>query len=123
MDLGQNIAQLRTERGLLQKELAANLKVSVGTISNYEKGRHYPDPATLCKIAEFFGVTTDYLLGRTSFRYSPQLLFRPFTDNYSVEELLNISLQLTPQNKCALAEYVELLKLRQSSSSGNSSNP
>lgn len=117
MDIGHNIAKLRTERGMLQKELAANLKVSIGTISNYEKGRHYPDPITICKIAEFFGVTTDYLLGRTEFRYNPQLLSRPFTENYSVEELINTSLELTPQNKSALAEYVELLKLRQRTNS------
>lgn len=115
MEIGRIIAELRTEKGLYQKELAVKLKVSVGTISNYEKGRHYPDPATLCKIAEFFGVTTDYLLGRTTFRYDPQLLYRPFTDTYSVEELINTSLELSPQNKRALADYVELLKLRQNS--------
>lgn len=113
MELGQNITDLRTERGLYQKELAAILKVSVGTISNYEKGRHYPDPATLCKLADFFGVTADYLLGRTPYRHSAQSLSRPFTDTYSVADLLNTSLELSPQNKRALTDYVELLKLRQ----------
>lgn len=113
MDIGQTIAELRMEKGIFQKELAACLKVSVGTVSNYENGRHYPDPATLCKIADFFGVTTDYLLGRTPFRYDAQLLSRPFTDNYSVAQLVNTSLELSPKNKHALTEYVELLKLRQ----------
>lgn len=113
MDIGHTLTDLRMEKGIYQKELAAALRVSVGTISNYEKGRHYPDPTTLCKIAEFFGVTTDYLLGRTDFRYDPKLLYRPFTDSYSVADLVNTSLELTPQNKRALADYVELLKLRQ----------
>lgn len=114
MDIGQTITNLRIERGIYQKELATALKVSVGTISNYEKGRHYPDPLTLCKIAEFFGVTTDYLLGRTSFRYNPQLLTRPLTENYTIAELVNTSLELSPKNKRALADYAQLLKLGQS---------
>lgn len=117
MDMGQVITELRLEKGVYQKELASVLKVSVGTISNYEKGRHFPDPSTMCKIADFFGVTTDYLLGRTNYRYDPKQLSQPFIDNYTIADLVNTSLDLTPQNKHALADYVELLKLRQKADS------
>lgn len=115
MEVGQILAELRTEKGLYQKELAAYLRVSVGTISNYENGVHYPDPDTLCKLAEFFEVTTDYLLGRTSFRYNPELLYRPLTESYSVSDLVNTTLVLTPRNKRSLADFMDLLKLRNDS--------
>ena len=113
MDVGHNITKLRMEKGIYQKELALYLKVSIGTISNYEKGRHYPDPNTLCKIAEFFGVTTDYLLGRTNFRYDPELLFRPYIDQYTVSDLVITCMKLSPKHRNALLEYAELLLLRE----------
>ena len=119
MDIGNRITQLRIEKGIYQKELADNLQVSVATISNYENGRHIPDPNTLCKIADYFCVTTDFLLGRTLYRYDPQLLKRPFTRNYTIADLVNTSLELSPRNKVALAEYVKLLKLKESTDSDN----
>ena len=43
METGEIIEKLRRERKLAQKELAAVLNVSVGTVSNYENGVHFPD--------------------------------------------------------------------------------
>lgn len=113
MSFGSTMIRLRSEKGIYQKELAAYLKVSIGTVSNYEKDRHFPDQATLCKIAEFFGVTVDYLLGRNSFRYNPEELCRPFTDNYTISDFINISLELSPNHRNALIEYARLLKLQE----------
>lgn len=117
MSLGRILTDLRTEKGIYQKELAIYLKVSVGTISNYEKGKHFPDPISLCKIADFFGVTTDYLLERNTFRYNPELLSSRFTDTYTLSDFVNTALELTPQNKNALTDYAELLQLRQKAES------
>lgn len=111
MSFGSILTELRSEKSVYQKELATYLKVSVGTISNYEKDRHFPDPNTLCKIADYFGVSVDYLLGRTRFRYDLELLCRPFTDTYDVSDLVNTSLALNPKNKCALSDYIEMLRL------------
>lgn len=61
----ERLAELRTFSGIYQKELAGYLNVSIGTVSNYEKGIHQPDLETLCKLADYYGVSTDYLLGRT----------------------------------------------------------
>ena len=113
MEVGKRITELRAARGIYQKQLADDLQVSVATISNYENGRHIPDPVTLCKIADFFGVTTDYLLGRTNLRYEPQNLKRPLTKNYTIADLVNTTLELSPKNRVALAEYVRLLKLKE----------
>lgn len=58
------LKELREERGLQQKELAEFLNVSKSTISGWEVGRNEPKQEILIKIASFFEVTTDYLLGR-----------------------------------------------------------
>lgn len=61
---GELMAELRQDRGLTQKELGKILSVSTGTISNYENGVHYPDLEKLVLLADYFQVSTDYLLGR-----------------------------------------------------------
>lgn len=118
MSFGNVLKELRTEQGIYQKELAVYLNVSIGTISNYEKSRHFPDPEALCKIAEFFEVSTDYLLERTKFRYSPEFLCSPLTDKYTVSDFVNTTLDLSPQHKTDLTKYIELLKLSEQTSSG-----
>lgn len=61
-NFGELLAELRLDRKMTQKDLAKMLFVSVGTISNYEKGVHFPDIEKLIDLADFFHVTTDYLL-------------------------------------------------------------
>ena len=117
LEIGQILSELRTERDLYQKELAVYLNVSIGTISNYEKGVHYPDLDTLCKLADYFGVTTDYLLNRTNYRYYPKDLEAPLTKDYTVANLINTTLELSKKDRGLLAEYAELLKLRQNTNS------
>ena len=63
--LGNKIKQLRLERDLSQKELGQILGVSNVTISMYENNDRQPDSETIKKLADYFRVTTDYLLGRT----------------------------------------------------------
>ncbi len=110
MNIGQIIYELRMKKGIYQKELAVYLKVSIGTISNYEKGIHYPDLNTLCKLADYFGVTTDYLLGRTDYRNTPEILQRPITKDYTVAELVDTTLELSSKDADRLIDYLELLK-------------
>lgn len=113
LEIGQILSELRTERDLYQKELAVYLNVSIGTISNYEKGVHYPDLDTLCKLADYFGVTTDYLLNRTNYRYYPKHLETPLAKDYTVANLINTTLELSKKDRSMLADYAELLRMRQ----------
>lgn len=55
---------LRIQNGLLQRDVAKQLKISSSTYSNYEQGIRQPTPEMLCKLADVFGVSVDYLLGR-----------------------------------------------------------
>jgi len=68
MMIGERIKSLREEKKITQQELAQYLGVSQKTISNYEKEERSPDPETLRKIADYFDVTVDYLLGRSNNR-------------------------------------------------------
>ncbi len=112
MNIGQTLTELRVEKGMYQKELAYHLNLSIGTISNYEKGVHSPDLVTLCKIADFFGVTVDYLLGRTKYRYNPETLNRELIQDYTVADIVNTTLELTPKDVCSMVDFLDLLKRR-----------
>jgi transcriptional regulator with XRE-family HTH domain len=65
MKHGDRIALLREKNGLTQEELSAKLGISRAALSHYETNRREPDYNTLQKIADFFEVSIDYLLGRT----------------------------------------------------------
>lgn len=59
------IRDLREDRDLTQKELARLLKIHQTTYSDYELGRLNVPVAVLHQLADFYGVSVDYLLGRT----------------------------------------------------------
>lgn len=65
MKLSERLKELRTERGITQKSVAQNLGISQTCYAGYEQGYREPDLKTLLKIADYFEVTTDYLLGKT----------------------------------------------------------
>lgn len=62
--LGLRIKELRKEKGLRQSELATTLHVSQQAVGSWETGRTVPGADTLNVLADYFNVTTDYLLGR-----------------------------------------------------------
>lgn len=62
------LTQLREERGLTKKEVAEKLNIDQTTYGKYELSKRQPDYDTLQKIASFYDVSTDYLLGRTDER-------------------------------------------------------
>ncbi|WP_438434452.1 helix-turn-helix domain-containing protein [Gorillibacterium sp. sgz500922] len=66
MKYGNRIARLRAERGLTQGELAEKVSISRASLSHYENDRREPDLDVLSKLADYFGVTLDYLMGRTN---------------------------------------------------------
>lgn len=69
MNFGDRILQLRNQNNVSQPELAAVLHVGRTTISNYETNYSKPDIETLVKIADYFNVSIDYLLGHSNEKY------------------------------------------------------
>ena len=61
--LGQRLKTLREEKGLTQKQLAEVLKINAVTYLHYEKAQREPPLGLLADIAEFYGVSVDFLLG------------------------------------------------------------
>ncbi len=56
---------LRENRGLSQKDVAQEFDVVVRAYQRYEYGEREPQLSTLVRIADFYGVSLDYLAGRT----------------------------------------------------------
>lgn len=67
-NFNERLVQLRTEKGISQKEAAVDLGVSQALLSHYEKGIREYSLSFLCRVAEYYGVSTDYILGRTKSR-------------------------------------------------------
>lgn len=61
-----NIANLRKEKNLLQKDLAHLCNVTQASYSAWETGKANPELENLIKLADYFGCTIDYLIGRES---------------------------------------------------------
>lgn len=95
------LTKLRKDRGLTQQQLADSLHISRATYAQYEIGRRTPDYDILHKLADFFEVSTDYLLGRSN------------TSKQQDTKGTFIDTELSPENVEELKKYAELLKIKQ----------
>ena len=73
MTFGGRLKLLRTETGLTQIELGEKFNLGKTAISLYENDERFPDKEILNKMADFFGCTVDYLLGRSDVRVSSEI--------------------------------------------------
>ena len=64
-ELAQRMRELRLERHFKQEEMAKQLELSMSAYCRYERGEREPTASTIVAMANFFHVSTDYLLGRT----------------------------------------------------------
>ncbi|KRL84564.1 MULTISPECIES: helix-turn-helix domain-containing protein [Ligilactobacillus] len=93
---GQRIRDLRKEKRISQTELANVVHVSQQTVTAWENDKAEPSSSAISKLADFFGVTTDYLLGKTS---TPQ--FTAKHENDIQETLKNMIEGLTNDTSLA----------------------
>lgn len=78
------LKELRKAKNLTQADVCAAIGISTQVFSRYERGEHEPDYKTLCKLADFFDVTLDELLGR-----SPQLFDDARVPKTEVQDLFD----------------------------------
>jgi transcriptional regulator with XRE-family HTH domain len=71
MTLCSTLKYLREDKNLMQKDIAKLLEITPSAYGYYEQDKRQPDPETLRKLADFYNVSTDYLLGRTDFPDPP----------------------------------------------------
>lgn len=65
--VGERIKELRTEKGIGQNKLAEDLDLSNASISFWENGLQEPSASALFKLAQYFNVSLDFLLGLTDY--------------------------------------------------------
>ena len=89
----ERLKALRLEANLTQSDVAQQFGVSQPTYSNWEKGGKKPIPEKYPKIAEFYNVSTDYLLGNSDYKNSDEIdlstfeiLYRKTSKNLSDED-------------------------------------
>ena len=87
----------RKERGLTQTQVADAVGLGRQAYAYYEKGEREPSTETLCRLADFFEVSIDELLGRT-----PQLFDDARVDRPEIMELYEL---MTPQQQSNLINY------------------
>ena len=61
--IGEQLKELRKARKILQKDIAMFLNIPLRTYQSYEYGEAEPNLDSVAKLADFFDVSTDYLLG------------------------------------------------------------
>jgi len=66
--IGNIIKSLRGEEGITQLELSGRIGINNNTLAAYERETREPDIEKICLFADYFGVSIDYLLGRTTLR-------------------------------------------------------
>jgi len=108
--LHSRLVKLRKDRGMTQQQLSDILHISRGTYAQYEIGRRTPDYDILHKLADFFEVSTDYLLGRTN---------TPILQN---TKGTFIETELSPENTEELKKFAELLKIKQMTENNKKNN-
>lgn len=108
--LSKRMKLLRAKKGIKQKELALTLNCSVAAISGYENGRSEPDLDTLTKIARFYSVSVDYLLGLTDLPdpvdQRPNLIGK----DYPVSRFLRLLKRLSAMDRLFLVYGLKLLE-------------
>lgn len=93
-----NLKALRTAQGLSQRALADFVKVSQQSINQYENRDTEPDIAVLTRIADYFGVSIDYLVGHDPAAGELILNFRQLDDDQQRSMNLLV-MQMTKDNK------------------------
>mgnify|MGYP003591462141 FL=1 len=68
---GERLIEMRKEKGLSQKECAAAFGVDASKYNKWENEKNSPDYETVCRLAQFFSTTTDYLLGNSPVLHCP----------------------------------------------------
>ena len=98
---GEMLRELREERRLTQTELANTLHISKSSISSYEIGTSLPPMERALELADFFGVSLDYLFGRSSVRYDLSILSRQIHHNKTIGDFVML-VNGMPENKRSL---------------------
>ncbi|MMZ52796.1 HTH-type transcriptional regulator ImmR [compost metagenome] len=107
---GSRLRELRTNKKLSQKELANYFKISESAVGMYERDQREPSFELIERIADFFEVSTDYLLGREN---EPKKLSFDDLDMRESENLFFFNRDgMSDEDIEKIKEYIELLRMK-----------
>lgn len=98
--IGSQIKKLRLATNLTQEELGTILNKKGATVRMWELKKSEPDNETINKLADFFDVTTDFLLGRINTQWSSEERAQGITNT--------INKKITPQEDILLSTFREI---------------
>lgn len=113
------IRELRTERKLTQEDIGNLLNVSARSVGFYESGERDPDTKSLIKLANYFNVTVDYLIGESNDRgdgfeihahRDPNAHGMPLTDALDIVDKLDRLIKMRDAGDITQEEYDKLKK-------------
>jgi transcriptional regulator with XRE-family HTH domain len=106
LTFGEKLKALREIKNLKQDELSKLLNIDRSTIGKWENDTSRPDFMKLLKISEYFGVSTDYLLGKIDrLNESPEI-----KEKCEIFEKIS---NLSPKSKKYINEYIDFLKYKE----------
>lgn len=106
MNIGEKIKELRKKNGKTQLDVSKALDVTYQTIYKYEKGIAVPPADAILKLAEYFNVTTDYLLGHTD---NLDMLNEPIQIAASMKDGLDIS-DMDDDEKKFINDFIKMVR-------------
>ena len=98
------LKELRESEKLTQQELANDLGLNSVTYSNYENENREPPIETLIKIADYYGVSLDYLLKRNT-----NIKFYYITNDQKEKAICELAKRLNPESKDRVIGYITCL--------------
>lgn len=104
------IKELRNERKVTQAILAKHLRVAQNTVSNWENGNRLVDTENLQKIADYFGVTTDYILCRDSKPISQSSTDKAVSEEDIIFALFDGDKEITPEMYDEVKQFARFIK-------------
>lgn len=107
MSFGEKLRSLRIENNLSQLELAKILNITNQSLSHYELDKRIPDLNMISKIADYFDISVDYLLGRVD---QNEVYVSENLTQYKHEDFTNIK-NLSDENQKKILDYIRMIKI------------
>ena len=104
----KNLKSLRKNANLTLAQLSKELKTSSQVLSRYEREEREADYKTLAKIAKYFDVSIDYLLGESNYFY-PDQIKTVEKNNPAEKELLKVFRTLPEPEQAQITEYAKFI--------------
>ena len=110
--INELLREMREDRDIKQYVIAELLNMSQQQYSRYETGESELPLRALAVLADYYGVSADYLMGRKDCLSGVPGLDKKVAEGYTAEEVLNDILSLGAPGRTAVVEYIALQKMK-----------